>query len=240
MGRIVGAAVGLFCLAAAGCGTNDIMLKKQMEMESRLEQLVQAHAADSARLTRLETDLRDLQSRRAADASAIEELQRNRKDVAASLESVSQQLVTLTTPPSPTKIEVVNREAAPTEKDAGQQEAYMKAFGLFSANNYSAAIPAFEDYLRKYPKGEYAGNAQYWIGECYYTQHDYRSALDAFNLVVKNYPQGAKVPDALLKIGFTFISLNEPDKARATLESLIEKYPRSPATAKAQERLSRH
>ena len=116
----------------------------------------------------------------------------------------------------------------------------MKAFGLFSANNYPAAISAFEDHLRKYPRGEYAGNAQYWIGECHYTQHDYRAALDAFNLVVKNYPQGAKVPDALLKIGFTFISLNEPDKARATLESLIAKYPRTPAAAKAQERLSRH
>ncbi len=240
MGRIVWMGVGVCCLAAAGCGTNEVQLKKQVELEARLEQLAQAHTADTARLTQLSNDLGDLRARVDADAALLQELKQNRKEVAASLEAVSQQLLTLAPPSSATKIEVVNREVAPADKDGGQQEAYMQAFGLFSANNYPAAIAAFADYLRKYPKGEYAGNAQYWIGECHYTQRQYREALDAFNLVTKNYPQGAKVPDAMLKIGYTLISLNEPDKARAALETLIEKYPRSPAATQARERLSRH
>jgi tol-pal system protein YbgF len=134
---------------------------------------------------------------------------------------------------------VVNKGAAPGDSDSAEQDSYMKAFGLFSSNNYGAAIEAFTVFIKTYPASEYAGNAQYWIGECYYTQHDFKQALEAFNKVIDRYPKGKKVPDALLKVGFSQISLNEPAKARVTLESLIEKYPKSPAAAKARERMKR-
>ena len=240
MGRIARMGIGMFCLAVAGCATNDVILKKQTEMEARLEQLVQANNADAARIIRLSNDLKELQAQVNADSATLSELKQNRKEVAAALESVSQRFLTLAAASTPTKIEVVNREAAPADKDAGQQQAYMKAFGLFSANSYAAAIGEFEQYLQKYPHGEYAGNAQYWIGECHYAQHNYRDALEAFNLVLKDHPAGAKVPDAMLKIGFSLVSLNEPDRARTALDALIEKYPLSSAAAKARERLSSH
>jgi tol-pal system protein YbgF len=240
MGRIGCVGIGVLCLAVTGCGTNDVILKKQMEMEARLEQLGQAATADAAKITQLTNDLKELQARVNTDAATLDELKQNRREVATSLDSLSQQISNLTAPSTATKIEVVNRETAPADKDAGQQEAYMKAFGLFSADNYPGAIAAFEQYLQNYPQGEYAGNARYWIGECHYTRHDYRSALEAFKLVIKNHPKGAKVPDAMLKIGYSLISLNEPDKARSALEELVEKYPRSPAAAKARERLSHH
>jgi tetratricopeptide (TPR) repeat protein len=59
----------------------------------------------------------------------------------------------------------------------------------------------------RHPDSEYAGNAQYWIGECYYTQRDYARALEAFNKVIERYPKGQKVPDALLKVGFSLTAL---------------------------------
>ncbi|HEY6838597.1 MAG TPA: tol-pal system protein YbgF [Geobacteraceae bacterium] len=232
--------LGLFFLAIAGCGTNDVMLKKQMEMESRLEQLVQANATDSVRLGQLANDVKEMQARVNRLSSGMEELKQKDNDVASSLETLSQRLEGFSASRATAKIEVVNRENVPVDKDADQQQAYMKAFGLFSANNYDSAITEFEAYLKKYPKGEYAGNAQYWIGECFYTQHSYREALEAFNRVVTDYPKGSKVPDAMLKIGFTLISINEPEKGKDALQALIEKYPKSQAAAKARERLSRY
>jgi tol-pal system protein YbgF len=120
-----------------------------------------------------------------------------------------------------------------------QQEAYMKAFGIFSANRHQEAISAFSEFIAAYPNSEYAANAQYWIGECHYSQKDYQKALDAFNIVLSKYPKGKKVPDAMLKVAFSQLSLSDQASARVTMQKLIDTYPRSPAAAKAKERLNR-
>jgi tol-pal system protein YbgF len=143
----------------------------------------------------------------------------------------------LVSTPTP-RIEVVNKEAAPANRDKSIQDEYMKAYGLFSENNYLGAIEAFSSFIKKYPASEYAGNAQYWIGECHYTQQDFPKALSAFNRLLKSYPKGKKVPDAMLKIGFSYISMNDQAKAKVALQNLVDKYPNSQAAIKARERLS--
>ncbi len=223
---------GAMGLAAAGCSNNEVLVKKQAEMEARMEQLIQANAANTGRMNELSTAVHELQGDVKGNAATLNE-------VKTAVESMSQRREAKTPPPSSAKIVVVDKGGATGDSDSPEQDAYMKAFGLFGSNNYGAAIEAFEAFIKAHPASEYAGNAQYWIGECYYTQRDYRRALEAFTAVVEKYANGKKVPDALLKIGFTLISLNESDKARTVLETLVEKYPKSPAAAKARERLSR-
>jgi tol-pal system protein YbgF len=135
---------------------------------------------------------------------------------------------------------VVNKGAASGDQDAGEQDAYMKAFGLYSTNRFQAAIDAFNLFLAKYPASEYAVNAQYWIGECYYTNREFTRAIEEFTKVAARYPHGKKVPDAMLKVGYSLISIDQRDKARAVLEDLVKRYPQSQASAKARERLSRN
>jgi len=238
MRLLYGLIIGVFCSLAVGCGNNDLVVKKQAEMEARLEQLAQANVATNAHLTDLTNDIRTLQIQLSATSADVDALKPSYKEFKASIELIYQKLA----PPPPAetaKIEVVNKEAAPSDNDSAPQDAYIKAFGLFSANNYSGAIEAFEAFVKSYPDSEYAGNAVYWVGECYYTQHNYSKALESFSKVVVDYPKGNKVPDAMLKIGYSLISMNEPLKARAELQSLVGKYPKSPAAAKARERLGR-
>ncbi len=223
---------GAIGLMAAGCSNNEVLVRKQAEMEARMEQLIQANVANTGRMNELSTAVHELQGEVKGNSASLAELR-------TSLESMSQRKEAKTPPPSSAKIGVVDKGGASGDSDSPEQDAYMKAFGLFGSNNYPAAIAAFESFIKAHPTSEYAGNAQYWIGECYYTQRDYPRALEAFNTVVQKYANGKKVPDALLKVGFTLISLNEPDKARTVLETLVEKYPKSPAAAKARERLSR-
>jgi tol-pal system protein YbgF len=228
----------VFCLAASGCSNNDVLLKKQMEMDARLEQLIQGNAGTNARLAEMANELRELQSRVATNSADLEALKPGFRELKSSLEAMSQREEGKGSQP-PAKIVVVNKGSA-GDRGSVEQDAYMKAFGLFSTNDYHGAIEAFETFIRNYPRSEYAGNAQYWIGECYYTQRDFSRALDAFTRVIGTYPNGKKVPDAMLKVGFSLISLNQHDKARAALESLVEKYPKSQAAVKARERLSRN
>lgn len=225
--------------AVSGCGSNEILVKKQTEMEARMEQLIQANAGNTARLSELSTAVSNLQGQVKNNSSDLDVLKPAFRDMKSSLETVPRGGEGGSLPLAPSRIVVVNKDFAPGDGQSDEQDAYMKAYGLFSSNNYIVAIEAFEAFIKGHPNSEYAGNAQYWIGECYYTQRDYTRALAAFTKVIENYPKGNKVPDALLKIGFSQISLNEPIKARATLETVVEKYPRSQAAAKARERLSR-
>jgi tol-pal system protein YbgF len=228
------------CFAASGCSNNDVIMKKQMELEARFEQLVQGNASSNVRLAEIDNDLKALQVQTKSVSTDIEQMKPAYQELKTSVELLAQKLPveTALAPPAP-RIELVNKDAISDDKDAGPQDAYMKAFGLFSSNNYTLAVDAFDSFIKSYPGSEFAGNAQYWIGECHYTQRNYLKAIEAFNRVVKNYPNGNKVSDAMLKIGFSYISINEPSRARTELQSLIEKYPRSPAAAKARERLNR-
>lgn len=228
------------CMTISGCGSTDVAMKRQMETDSRLELLVQGNAAVNARLAELTKEVKELQTQVKSNSTDLGELKPAVNKMRDTLESVppkkGPEIVSTAVP----RIEVVNKEPSPGDRDSKAQNAYMKAFGLFSVNNYPGAVEAFGAFMKTYPDSEYAGNAVYWIGECHYTQHDYPQAITAFNKVLTVYPKGNKVPDALLKIGYSYISMNEPVKAKAALQSLIDKYPNSQAAVKARERLNRN
>ena len=228
-------------IAASGCSDYDIILKKQTEMDARLEQLVQGSAAANQRIAALDSEVKELQSKvrtHSAELDGLKAAAPQSKDLTSPPETPPSKGGVLSSAPAPV-IEVVNSDAVPPDSDAGPQEAYMKAFGKFSSNKYDEAIEGFTAFMDRYPSHEYAGNAQYWIGECYYTQRNYPKALEAFNAVINSYPKGNKVPDAMLKIGYTHFNMNEPSKARSILQDLVNEYPVSPAAAKAKERLGR-
>ncbi len=220
-------------------------MKKQMETDARMEQLIQGNAAVNARLTELANEMKELRNQVKANSADLEGLKpairemKNTREAAIVKKEADKKEAELPTG-TVSHIEVVNKEPSPADRESGTQNAYVKAFGLFSSNNYPGAVEAFEAFIKAYPKSEYAGNAQYWIGECHYSQRNFSSALDAFNKVLANYPKGNKVPDAMLKIGYTYINMNEPARAKSALQALIDKYPDSQAAVKARERLSRN
>ena len=235
---------GFFAVALivtiSGCSNTDVVMKKQMETDARLEQLVQGNTAVNARLSEMTRELNDLQARVKSISSDLGELKPEIGKMRNTIDSIPRQKASETVSNPVPRIEVVNKEPSPGGKDTNAQNAYMKAFGLFSANNYTGAIEAFNSFIKSYPDSEYAGNAMYWIGECHYTQRNYSQAITAFNRVISLYPKGSKIPDAMLKIGYSYISMNDPTRAKAELQTLIDKYPNSPAAVKARERLNRY
>lgn len=232
---------GIAGLMLAGCSSVDVISKKQMETESRLEQLLQSSAATSSQVADLTREVQEIKKVVIEQAADLETLKSRQASLQKSMEAIPAQAPSSSAAPAAepsAKIELVN-DATKADAENPQQEAYMKAFGIFSADRYPEAITAFTSFIAAYPDSEYAANAQYWIGECHYTQKEYRQALDAFKLVAERHPKAKKVPDALLKVAFSQLSLNEPAAARTTMQKLIDHYPKSPAAAKARERLSR-
>jgi tol-pal system protein YbgF len=224
--------------AFAGCAADDVMVKRQTEMESRIESLLQSNKAINVQLADLSGELLMLKGQVRAGGEDIDRLEEGQKELRESLNAMHTRNLAAETASPAAKVEVVNRAVA-GDRDGGSQEAYMKAYGLYSANKYDQAVEAFTAFLQAYPASEFTANAQYWIGECHYTQSSLPPALEAFQKVIANYPAAQKVPDAMLKAAYTLYAMHHEEKGRAMLENLIEKYPKSPAADKARERLSR-
>lgn len=133
------------------------------------------------------------------------------------------------------------RAAAPADdaREAREQQDYEAAFNLLRQSQYAAAIKAFREFLQRYPDGELAANALYWIGEACYVTRDFQTALLELNKLITTYPQSEKVPDALLKIGYTHYEQKAWQDARQVLNEVATRYPGTSAANLAETRLKK-
>ncbi len=116
-------------------------------------------------------------------------------------------------------------------------EFYQLAYNDFKLNEYDNAIKRFRDFLEYYKESDLADNAQYWIGESYYTRGDYKRALLEFKKVIDEYPMGNKIPDALFKYGMSFYELNDRDSALRALRRVVKLYPDSEIVSVARKKI---
>lgn len=116
---------------------------------------------------------------------------------------------------------------------------YDAAFDLIKAKDFDKASQAFSAFLRKYPNSQYAGNAQYWLGEVNLAKGDLQGAGQAFAKVSQLYPKHNKVPDSLYKLADVERRLGHPDKVKGILQQVVSQYPGTSAAQLAQRDLQR-
>jgi len=106
-----------------------------------------------------------------------------------------------------------------------KESIYASAYELYKEGKYEKARIEFQNFIKAHPKTEYSGNAQFWIGECYYYEKSYEKAILEYEKVIKTYPEGNKVPQALLKQGLSFLQLGDKASAKLILQNIIKDYP---------------
>lgn len=131
------------------------------------------------------------------------------------------------------KAEPASTSKPSTPPQESPTELYLKAFADYAAGRYQQAIKGFEAFIDNYPGNDYAGNAQYWLGECYYALEDYQQAVTEFEKTVYQYPESGKAPEALWKMVPALRRLNQFEQAREALQLLLRRYPESSAAARA-------
>jgi tol-pal system protein YbgF len=124
-----------------------------------------------------------------------------------------------------------------SQNQGPDKQDYFKAYDELRSGHTVQSIEQFKAYLSQYPTGEYANNAQYWLGEAYRVNQDNASARKAFNDVLEKYPNSAKVPDAILKLGYIEVDQKNTVKATEYLNRVISDYPKSPAAVLASKKL---
>ena len=134
-----------------------------------------------------------------------------------------------------------NQPAASTEPgDPAKEKLYYDAaFDLIKAKDFDKASQAFNAFLRKYPNSQYAGNAQYWLGEVNLAKGDLQGAGQAFAKVSQLYPKHNKVPDSLYKLADVERRLGHTDRVKGILQQVVTQYPGTSAAQLAQRDLQK-
>jgi tol-pal system protein YbgF len=213
--------------------TEDTALKNLREQLDRNNTVLQAA---QQQIAVLQQRLKDMEVR--LDAAATNE--------SAAIQEIKESLAALNQHFE--KPETSSRErkapAQPQRKGAGVfkpdgfevESAYKEALADYTARKFEDAIRGFTEIITIAPASSLADNAQYWIGESYYSLKNYEKALEAFNKVF-SYTNTNKAADARVKIGMTYQMMGKTDEARKQLNRVLSEYPDSNAAKIAAARL---
>jgi tol-pal system protein YbgF len=131
----------------------------------------------------------------------------------------------------------VVRNTQSTEFKPNEREDYMESFNFLKQGRYKKSLKAFTLFLKKYPSGRYADNAQYWLAESNYVSRFFNTAIIEFNKVITLYPSSPKVADARLKLGYCYYETKKWDQAKNNFKTIIVDYPNTSNSRLAERRL---
>lgn len=196
-------------------------------IDAKLNQLGSDQQELARRLERLQDNLTLIEARLVDQQQTIEKL---RQDTAAQKVTTSGEMAVSVPTAGP-----VSGMTGTGSPPGSPTALYLQAFADYASGRFAQAIDGFKAFLGNYPNNDYAGNAQYWLGECYFSRQEYGLAVATFRKTAETYPQGGKTPDALLKMAAALQLMNEPDQAQEALRLLRSRYPDSPAARKSLE-----
>ncbi len=220
---------GVAAVSLSGClATSDEMLgirDDMHELQLKLNEVQRNQADLSVKMDNLSAQLGPLSSQLQETQNRMSLLGQRLDDVESTMSSRMNKLfeqlsgTALKVPPPPS-------------------EMYRLAYSDFSSGKYDIAIVGFKSYIDKYPTGELANLAQYYLGECYYSQSSWQNAYDQFDLVEKNYPKSDQAAPARLKKALCLELLGKVKESRELLQTLVRDFPNSAESATAREKLN--
>lgn len=114
------------------------------------------------------------------------------------------------------------------ESEETPQTVYERGQTYYKSRDFVKSRDTFRLYIERFPNERYAGNAQFWIGETFYSEGDYENAILAYEDVLRKYKQSEKTAAAMLKQGFAFAAIGDEKTARILLDRVEKKFPGSP------------
>lgn len=221
----------ILCLTVSSCAPTWHFIRKGTKIDS-----LEVYVKQIDSLSKLQTKLiYEMNADLSTDIENIREeltrLKAKADDNQEQLNRVFQKLGISQRQPSPQETVTIRRTV-----ELDPDELYNTAYLDYTRGDYDVAITGFRQYLKHFPDTELSDNAQYWIGECFYSKKLYPDAIIEFEKVISQYPQGNKVVAAIYKIGLAYESLGENKKAKEYYKRVFDNYPNSTEANLAKER----
>ena len=218
----------------------DVLLKKPEDLSNERFELLEK------RLSRIQSVFLEKSQVSDDEGIALSDLEARVSLIEGAIDSLLQKLGQEN---EPVKLSVdgktLDKRADPSSSsltDAGDEskqivDEYNSAIMKYEKGEYTEAIELFEEFIVKHPDHSLAANAQYWIGDAYFSLKKYKLALKAQTKVLLRYQKSVKVADALLVIGSSHRELGNNEEARKAWSALIDKFPDTRLAIKARNRL---
>lgn len=202
------------------------MQAQQKTMYSDLDKRLSQKGASSAEIPQPSSDEAAAETDSNIPAGTIKPKAKPKKAVAAVSKPVTNKLAATSL-----------ASAADQPNSAEEQQIYQTAYGLIKAKKYKEAADTLQNMLQKYPSGQFAANAHYWLGELYGLLGKNDQAASEFNVVVKHYPDSPKIADAQLKLGLLYAAQFKWPDAKSAFKVVMNNYPGTASARLASEQL---
>ncbi|MCB1615280.1 MAG: tetratricopeptide repeat protein [Pseudomonadales bacterium] len=103
---------------------------------------------------------------------------------------------------------------------ADEQDSYDNAYGFLKQRKVDEAMAAFTTHLERFPNGDYAANALYWLGELYILKNEIDKAELQFRNLLERFPDHRKADDARFKLAKVYFQQGKLDASKELLEQL--------------------
>lgn len=239
--------------AHAGLFTDDEAHSRIQQLETRVAQLVESSKQEAetskqhtrslldlqAQIEALTAELRRLRGQNEELGHNLQDAEKRQKDFYVDLDTRLRHLETATTTAAAAeedKPAITNAIAA--DDPALENRAYEKAYNFFKAGNFQNAIPAYQEFLKKFPESVFVPNVHHAMGSAYFALKDYKNALASYQALVSKYSFSPKVAEALFGMADSQQELKDMVAASKTLKQIIAKYPGTEMADRAKKRLA--
>ena len=120
----------------------------------------------------------------------------------------------------------------------GPMDDFQKAYRAYSNKDFTVALEMFSRFVKENPDHEYADNAMYWKGECFFGQGKMLKAIGEYERLLRRYPRSDKTASTLYRIGFVYDKLHDRQRAGEYYFKVVEMYPGTQAARKASLRVA--
>lgn len=229
------------------------LTQRMNQVERQVLQLRQTIVEQEFKISQQQTELQNLRGENEVLQHKLTQLQQQQQKSYLDLDQRLKKLPTLNTPSAPVntgKILTIGDDTqvgltdntpvlpSTTQPTMSESELYQHTFAQLQKKQYQAAIAGFQQLIAYYATGDYADNAQYWLGESFLALKNYNDALAAFNTLTTTYPSSPKYAHALLKIGYVYYEMKDYNAARVWLSKVTQQFPNSATAHLASQRLA--
>ena len=106
-----------------------------------------------------------------------------------------------------------------------EEKSYRQAYSSLKGGSLEQAVTQFEDFLKKYPKSQFAPSAIYWLGEARLEQGGFDEAVLQVDRVIKEHPGSKKELSALFKQGQAFEKMGDLKSAKIIFQKIVKDNP---------------
>ncbi|MBO8143921.1 MAG: tol-pal system protein YbgF [Thermodesulfobacterium sp.] len=115
----------------------------------------------------------------------------------------------------------------PEEKPLNEAELYEKAYSCYQKGDFKNARKLFEEYIKRFPKGKWIGQAYFWIGESYFKEKEYEEAILSYQKLIELPGWHPLKPTAMFNQAKAFKALGDTEAYKLLLKKVINNYPNS-------------